>query len=164
MSEPRPFLKRPQTYVVMVVIALALSLLGFLSQLGFEFAQLLKGQTSINFCIAVVCAFVGFMNSYRLLSAHRELSILAAAYVYISLGFAMGGVYYMVHVSHTGCFGLPADIQAGASIIDFIYFSFVTATTIGYGDMVPRHTFIRMLVLLHVLFTMYLVIAATRKG
>ena len=57
---------------------------------------------------------------------------------------------------------MPSDISESASIIDFIYFSFVTVTTVGYGDIVPRHTFVRVLVLFQVLFAIILVIRVSK--
>jgi hypothetical protein len=47
--------------------------------------------------------------------------------------------------------------------LDFIYFSFITVTSVGYGDIVPKHTFVRALVLSHVLFGLGLILKASRS-
>lgn len=106
--------------------------------------------------------FAGFMNCFRLLYRHQKLSIELAIRVYISSGFAMSGIYYMIYATHIGCFSLLKDVTDFPSIIDFIYFSFVTVTTVGYGDIAPQHVFVRMLVLCQVLFAVFRVSRVSR--
>ena len=155
------FIKKPGTILFVIsVIALIFSL-GWLSHVGFEISVYFRNNEWLSHAIAVVFSFIGLLNIYRLFVMNDDVTASIAVKIYLSLGFAMGGVYYLVHVSHDGCFGLPTDIEECASIIDFTYFSFVTVTTIGYGDIVPRHTLIRFLVLIHVLFTMYLILRVT---
>jgi hypothetical protein len=43
---------------------------------------------------------------------------------------------------------------------DFLYFSAITATTVGYGDMLPNATSIRMIVTSQVVFTSFIVMVA----
>ena len=74
----------------------------------------------------------------------------------------MGGIYYLIHRSHVDCFQMPSHLVENASVLDFVYFSFVTVTTVGYGDIVPRHSFARGLVLCQVLFGLYLILRCTR--
>ena len=44
--------------------------------------------------------------------------------------------------------GIAVGLREGWSILDSIYFSFVTGLTIGYGDLAPKTTFGRMLAIL----------------
>ncbi len=39
--------------------------------------------------------------------------------------------------------------------LDFVYFSFVTTSTLGYGDIVPNHTSVRVLVVLQLVFGVF---------
>jgi len=47
------------------------------------------------------------------------------------------------------------------SVVDFIYFSFVTVTTLGYGDIVPNSTLIRLVVVGQIVFGLMLILRAT---
>ena len=49
------------------------------------------------------------------------------------------------------------------NLLDFVYFSFVTVTTLGYGDVVPNETWVRILIVGQILFGFFLVLAASRK-
>ena len=40
-------------------------------------------------------------------------------------------------------------VDKNIGIIDFIYFSSITTTTIGYGDILPNSTFVRTIIILH---------------
>ena len=40
-------------------------------------------------------------------------------------------------------------LDKNIGIIDFIYFSSITTTTIGYGDIIPNSTFVRIIIILH---------------
>jgi len=101
---------------------------------------------------------------YRNLTFYASWTVSLAVRVYLFAALGMSGVYYMVFSSHFGCFSLPEDISISPSIVDFIYFSFVTVTTVGYGDIVPRHTFVRVLVLSQVLFGLFLVLKSTQTN
>ncbi len=57
-------------------------------------------------------------------------------YLLISVGFAFA--YALVETVHPGSFsGLAGTTFETGAIIPFLYFSFVTVTTLGYGDIVP---------------------------
>ena len=76
----------------------------------------------------------------------------AALMSYILFSFGMGGVYFLVHQVGHECFQFSSGSGTAPSVLDFYYFSFITVTTVGYGDIVPTHTFVRVLVLFQVLF------------
>jgi hypothetical protein len=70
-----------------------------------------------------------------------------AAYVLVGLMFAQA--YRLVAIGTPGAFllaGAPADYDA--IVPKIVYFSFVTLTTLGYGDITPVHPYARSLVML----------------
>lgn len=74
-----------------------------------------------------------------------------AAYMLVGLMFAHG--YRLVASGTPGAFlagGAPADY--GTIVPKLVYFSFVTLTTLGYGDITPAHPYARSLVMLESLF------------
>ncbi len=73
-------------------------------------------------------------------------TIAGAAAGYIMLALFWAGLYGILEQLQPGSFALPTDpswagnwgTHAGnASSVSFTYFSFVTITTLGYGDMAP---------------------------
>lgn len=70
----------------------------------------------------------------RILSAHRIVTsetLAAALSVYLLLGLAFANLYVAMEVWDPGTFTgvAPGDLQS-----DLVYFSFVTLTTVGFGD------------------------------
>jgi len=62
--------------------------------------------------------------------------IFSAVAIYIFIGLTWGHFYALEEILHPGSItGSLAD--AGDSSANFVYFSFVTLTTLGYGDMLP---------------------------
>lgn len=83
------------------------------------------------------------------------------AYFLIALGFAMAFTLAEVLAPGSLRFGGGASSEQGLS--SFVYFSLVTITTLGYGDVVPVAGFIRSLVILEtVLGVLYPAIVVSR--
>jgi len=53
---------------------------------------------------------------------------------------------------------LKRELVSTLSPIDFIYFSFITMTTLGYGDILPNSTFVRALVILEALLGIFMLV------
>jgi voltage-gated potassium channel Kch len=85
-----------------------------------------------------------------------------SAYVLVGLMFAQG--FRLVAISTPGAFlvsGAPADYDT--IVPRLVYFSMVTLTTLGYGDITPVHPYARSLVMLESLFgVLYPVILISR--
>jgi Ion channel len=70
-------------------------------------------------------------------------TILGALCVYVLLGIAFAGIYAAINgVEAAGFFAQPGP----KSNVDFLYFSFITLTTVGYGDLTPGTDFGRVIV------------------
>jgi hypothetical protein len=72
--------------------------------------------------------------------------IIGAVLVYLSIGHIFVGLYGMVGLLEPQALSGLNFTGAGPKLIsDLIYFSFVTLTTVGYGDIVPVHPLARSL-------------------
>jgi Ion channel len=61
-------------------------------------------------------------------------TVLGALCVYVLLGITFAGIYAGINdFEPTGFFAQPGH----RSNVDFLYFSFITQTTVGYGDLTP---------------------------
>jgi hypothetical protein len=60
--------------------------------------------------------------------------IMAAASEYILIGIMFSYMYFLLEAVYPGSFNLPHKQMDRST---FLYFSFVTLTTTGYGDVLP---------------------------
>jgi hypothetical protein len=74
---------------------------------------------------------------------HRILGGISA---YLLLGMMWAGAYALVETLHPGSFSGAVDVAGGHR--GWVYFSFVTLTTVGYGDILPVHPAARSLAML----------------
>jgi hypothetical protein len=82
----------------------------------------------------------GSVNIYR---------IYGAIAVYLILGIVWANAYVIVYLVQPAAFQFAPGAQAfEPPISEMVYFSFVTLTTIGYGDIVAVHPMARSLVIL----------------
>jgi hypothetical protein len=108
----------------------------------------------VNTCLALV--FLGLLIFLILGQIFREgpttsHRIMGAVAAYLLLGVIWSLAYYLITLRMPGAFNVqgpftPGDTEALRSHL--FYFSFVTLTTLGYGDIVPVHPIVRMLVIL----------------
>jgi hypothetical protein len=62
--------------------------------------------------------------------------------IYLLVGFGFSLLYGFIEYLHPGAFrGTENFLARDGSVIPFTYFSFVTMTTLGYGDIVPLTSF-----------------------
>ena len=65
-------------------------------------------------------------------------TIAGAISIYLLIGFAFAFAYLLMEQMHPGSFYFNIDIKPnGLNLMDYVYFSFVTMTTMGYGDITP---------------------------
>ncbi|WOH35796.1 potassium channel family protein [Thalassotalea fonticola] len=73
--------------------------------------------------------------------------ILGAICLYILMGLIWALLYTLVHLASLQAFNGMPDSQLWYEILpDFVYFSFVTLTTLGFGDISPAMPITRFLV------------------
>jgi len=86
--------------------------------------------------------------------------IQGAIAVYLLLGFIWGQAYELVALCYPGAFAGAVD---GGGSLPWTYYSFVTLTTVGYGDIMPVHPLARAVAVLEALTgQLYLAIMLAR--
>jgi len=125
---------------------LALVLLGVNHLFPHEAFLLARNSLSLFFLVLLTLFILGQAFREGPTTSHRITGAVAA---YLLLGLIWSLAYYLVELGIPGSFslqGLPGDKETLHS--HFFYFSFVTLTTLGYGDIVAVHPMARMLVIL----------------
>jgi voltage-gated potassium channel Kch len=129
---------------------------------------LIPTDTIFLFGLAISSAFIGLVAVRILLYVMKQQTvttetILAALCVYLLFGVAWGLVYCMVEQLTPGAFRIPETVPARAALQQLLYFSLVTLTTVGYGDISPQSPFSQALANIEaVLGQIYLAVLVAR--
>ena len=113
--------------VVLVVFAVLSTLLQALVDRNGE-----DGTTYVIFVLLLIAPVV-ILNRILRHEVIGTETILGAVCVYVLLGMAFAGIYAGVDDVEQG--GFFAEQNVAATNVDFLYFSFITITTVGYGDL-----------------------------
>jgi hypothetical protein len=103
--------------------------------------------TSLVTCALFSCVVLAQVFSRGPVTVHR---IQGAVAVYLLLGLAWASAYELLSLRHPDAFTGAAGSGEGAGE-NWLYFSFVTLTTMGYGDITPVHPAARSLATLEAL-------------
>ena len=143
---------------IIVAILLALPMLGSIwSKYYVQFKALavvggLCGAAFILFTIIQILIFI-----YANQEVTRDI-IVGAAVVYLLMAIMWTFIFAVVETLHPGSFNFPQGLDIAATN-HFLYYSFVTLTTLGYGDITPVTSLARSLCILEaVLGQLYLVV------
>ena len=119
--------------VVFVTAGIVLNLLfAYYHQAAFLFASTLAMLAFLSTAASVAMKQIALDNK---LSGNR---IVGAICVYLMLGVIWALMYSLLETLVPGSFaGLTENTTDGGWDPDWVYFSFVTLTTLGYGDILP---------------------------
>jgi hypothetical protein len=113
-------------------------------------------ESWIVFCDFICCAILSVIVLLQVfregpITIHR---ITGAIAVYLLIGLMWSFLYHFIALQSPESFKLPASLgtySADTLQSNLLYFSFVTLTTLGYGDILAVHPLARMLVMLEAL-------------
>jgi hypothetical protein len=155
---------RPVSIIVAIVLAAALlilsrSIVPALGVLGafvlFGSALLLRahrGDSTLDICFEatawLMVSFVIIWVVSRAVFAAGRITyhrVIGAVLLYLTIGVVFVALFTLVAAFDPGSFNGLTAVDRVFVPSDFIYFSFVTLTTVGYGDIAPVHPFARSL-------------------
>jgi voltage-gated potassium channel Kch len=143
---------------IVIAVLLALPMLGAIWSrhlVGHHTLQVVGYMCGVAFILFAIVQMLIFIYSHK--EVTRDL-IIGAAVVYLLMAIMWTFVFIVVETLHPGSFNLP-DIKDIADTGHFLYFSFVTLTTLGYGDITPVTKLARSLSTLEaVIGQLYLVV------
>ena len=129
---------------------------GLLSFIFVWVRHLFPHQTLVFVAYCLAISFLLLLTSLILSQALREGEttshrIMGSVAAYLLLGILWSVAYHLVALQIPTAFNVqgPLAVSGGETLqSQLFYFSFVTLTTIGYGEIVPVHPMARMLVIL----------------
>ena len=122
--------------------------------LPWNFAEMF-GALFVSYVLVLILSFIA-----RQRKVSRDV-IMAAVCGYFLLGLMWSFVYFFVESLLPGSFQFAQEGPGDTNL--FIYFSFVTMTTVGYGDMLPLSNAARSLAILEaVMGQLYLAVTIAR--
>jgi voltage-gated potassium channel len=117
--------------------------------------QVVGGLCGAAFFIFAIIQILIFVYTQK--EVTRDL-IAGAAIVYLLMALAWSFIFGVVESLNPGSFSIP-DIEGISTSRVFLYYSFVTITTLGYGDITPVTSLARSLCILEaVIGQLYLVV------
>ena len=134
-------------------VATTLAILAFISGLAGYALERMEPSTTI----ALILVFIGAVSAFVVatyalgyatlapgrVTFHRVLGAIA---LYLNIGLMFGAIYRMIwYFIPSSLTNIPGD-AGWPAYGQILYFSFVTLTSTGFGDIVPVHPVIRMLV------------------
>lgn len=111
---------------------------------------------TINIIFLAFITYHIFVSTFRAKIVNRNV-IHGAIVVYLLIGFLWSFIYALLETLHPGSFSHMSEKIFGHR--PFIYFSFVTLTTLGFGDITPRNPLAQSLTILEAIIgQVYLII------
>lgn len=138
------------TSIILGTIAIASGLIWFttLLPMNYAYAALIISCSSFALFYAIGIAAIG---RHVFLSTRATLNtIVGSACIYLLIGICFAFVYTVLSLSMDGIFYVDGDpLQVGIQLgnvgfKEFLYFSFSSLTTTGYGDIVPKDPLTRL--------------------
>jgi len=133
------------------VAVLALAIVSFLVQWALRFdpafvLRITDDVLSILFFMVLTIVVIWHIFREGDVTFHR---IQGAIAVYMIIGLIFSKAYHLVYLLDSGGFGMPAIVLDNESYYSrFVYFSYVTLTTLGYGDITAVNLAAKSLVMI----------------
>ncbi|MDD1755297.1 MAG: potassium channel family protein [Methanomassiliicoccales archaeon] len=119
--------------LILIIPALLLSWLNFI----LDSSDILILSRLLSLFVIVLVTFSVFLEVVRSKSPIPRHIIWGAIAVYLMIGLSFAMLYQLTNTITPGSFYFSVDPSAMLNFSDFVYFSFVTLATLGYGDIIP---------------------------
>ena len=151
--------QKRSTFIIALVMALLMEIIIWLGHL----TDISSLRTIGNFLAILFTGYTATVILFYLFT-EDEITIdviMGAICVYFLIGLAWAFIFFTLELFQPGSFQMPQG--QGIDLSHFSYYSYVTLTTLGYGDITPISTQARSLALLEAIMgQLYLAILVAR--
>ncbi len=109
----------------------------------------------VNLLVALLFYLFTTVIAFKSLLTGRQIDlnmIMGSICVYILVGMSWSIFYYFEAVIHVDAFRGISQVGVKETFVELMYYSFVTLSTLGYGDITPQTPIARTLAYLEALF------------
>ncbi|MEO1956361.1 MAG: potassium channel family protein [Methylophilaceae bacterium] len=136
------------------IIGLLLVLLGFIASYLFVVTTnptlvYIALVCDLLFLMLIICFAIKQVICSEAINLHN---IFGAICIYILLGIIWSVLYLLTYMLIPGSFSGIQEAEQQIQLHDFLYFSFVTLTTLGYGDLLPLSATAKTLAFIEAIF------------
>ena len=104
---------------------------------------------TLGFILAFQLNMMVMLILHLFLPVKQQEKLLAAVNFYLLTGITFSYLYLTINIANPLAFNIPTQTNI-ASWPDYLYFSFVTLTSLGYGDILPLSNLAQSLVCIEV--------------
>lgn len=124
---------RRKLYRIIVVVIIAVS---WLKPVGVNslFVEIVRSVLFVFFFLSVIINLMRFIRKSKAVNLNV---LLAAINIYLLIGIIAASLGIILNLIYPDAYNFPQYISA-PRFIHFIYFSFITMSTVGFGDITPR--------------------------
>ena len=103
-----------------------------------EFDSIHIKIATLAFCTAFFIFVISFLLRFIANSATINRNVLITSInIYLLVGIIGANLSLAFYLMYTDAYNFPAYIEHPV-LVDFLYYSFITMSTVGYGDITPR--------------------------
>lgn len=137
-------LKRLLYYICVFFVLVAFSLHGLVSSEVFEYHKqtIMVFSNSIHAFFILVSVYIFILHIFSETKVTFD-TIQGGISIYLLIGIFWAFIYSINATTNSGAFDIA--INENSTIFLFLYYSFTTLTTLGYGDMVPKSEWTKVL-------------------
>ncbi len=145
-------LVRNRLWFVVGLTLIGIGAVGIILQFVFD----VSGLHIINMLVVFLFYFMSTVIAFTALLSPTPIDlnkIIGSVSVYLLVGINWAFVYYFAELVSPGSFsGFSLNPEGNTTLFDLIYYSYVTLSTLGYGDITPLTPVVRMLAMVEALF------------
>ncbi|PKN62721.1 MAG: hypothetical protein CVU57_22965 [Deltaproteobacteria bacterium HGW-Deltaproteobacteria-15] len=159
LSGIRAISYRKRDFVLSLSTGIPALLLGWAAEiLRLPVARVAASSFGALFIALALILILSHVNKQR--EVTRDV-VMGAVCSYFLIGIVWVHLYFLLESGSPGAFSLPRGLSRDP--VHFIYYSFITLTTVGYGDILPVSNPARSLAVLEAMVgQMYLAVAMAR--
>jgi voltage-gated potassium channel len=121
---------------VIRIITIAMILITWLQPIGIKsnLIDILRNASFAVFFIFIIRYLFKFINRSERVNQHV---LITAVNIYLLLGIVGGCLAWLLFKIYPDAYNFPGELNENP-FVPFVYYSFITMTTVGYGDFTPR--------------------------